>query len=150
MKPKNDWRAYRNSKYLRKEEFPEPEDLTISDVQEEQVAALDEEPEPGLILYFSEKEKGMVCNPTNSETLEKMTGSANPQDWIGTKVTVFNDPTVRFGSKITGGLRLRPPPMMQVRPHKPVPMSQHRADATDDDLEDRMNRDLAAAEAEGY
>jgi hypothetical protein len=125
-KPKKTWRAYRHSNYLRKEDFPQPENLKISDVQEEPVAAPGEEPEPELILYYVGKTKGMVCNPTNAEFLENLTGSENPQDWIGTEVQVYTDPNVKFGSQKVGGLRLREP-MMRMKPHKPVPMSEPSA-----------------------
>ena len=150
-KPKSTWRAYRHSNYLRKEDFPEPEDLKISDAQEEMVAAPGEEPEPQLVLYFEEKTKGMVCNPTNSETLENMTGSENPRDWIGTTVTVFNDPNVKFGSQRVGGLRLRVPMMRMKKPHKPVPMSQPRADAPEyyDEEEQCPTSEMAAAATQG-
>jgi hypothetical protein len=103
------YKAYSDSAYLRKEDFPAPEVLTISEVREEEVTAPGKKPKIKLIIYFEELEKGMVCNITNGDTLSEITGSEFPDDWTGTLVTVFHDSTVMYAGKREGGLRLRKP-----------------------------------------
>jgi hypothetical protein len=108
MKRKS-YKSYSDSAYLRKEDFPAPEILTISEVREEEVTAPGKKPKKKLIIYFEEIEKGMVCNITNGDVLFEMTGSEYPDDWAGVRVVVWHDPSVMYGGKREGGLRLRKP-----------------------------------------
>jgi hypothetical protein len=51
--------------------------------------------------------KPMVLNRTNSQLVAVATGARIAGDAKGKQVVVFNDPTVSFGGKITGGLRIK-------------------------------------------
>jgi hypothetical protein len=105
----NSYRRYRDSSYLRKEDFPSPEILTISEVCEEEVTAPGKKPKKKLIIRFEEIEKGMVCNMTNGDVLFEITGCEYPDDWVGVRVMVWHDPSVPYAGKRIGGLRLRKP-----------------------------------------
>jgi hypothetical protein len=65
--------------------------------------------------YFVEREirpgeplKPMILNATNSKTMKGLTGSAFIDDWVDVRVTVYVDPSVRFGKDTVEGLRISP------------------------------------------
>lgn len=59
-------------------------------------------------LRPGEKLKPMILNATNSKTVKQLTGSAFIEDWKNVAVTVYVDPSVRFGKESVEGLRIRP------------------------------------------
>lgn len=93
------------SKYLRKEDFDEDQVCTIKDCRLEQIGK-EAEAEQRWVLYFRERDKGMVLNVTTIRVLEAAYGGDTDQ-WVGNKVMVYVDPNVSFGGKVVGGLRLR-------------------------------------------
>lgn len=97
------------SKYLKKEDVQPPLIVTVSGLSKENLAKDGETPEMKPILHFSEAVKPMVLNMTNAKLIAMVTGSEETDDWIGKKVTLWNDPTVSFGEKMTGGIRVQMP-----------------------------------------
>lgn len=105
------------SKYLKGSDLLKPgggyavvnaviESMTQEDVGEER--------EPKYILYFENKQKGMALNVTNETTLISLFGQ--PDDttpealtahFAGKPIQIYFDPSVNFGGKRIGGLRLR-------------------------------------------
>jgi hypothetical protein len=112
------YRAYSDSRYLKKEDFPRPEVLTIIKVREEKVTAPGEKPKDKVVLYFNGKDKGLVLNQTNGDVLFELTGSEDPEKWIGVRVEVYCEPNVPYAGKKVGGVRLREPPPAEVPPEK--------------------------------
>jgi hypothetical protein len=97
----------KNSKYLGKEDVGEDGlILTIRGFKMEAIKS-DEGDEDKVILYFEEDVKPMVLNRTNSQLISVCTGAKNTGDARGRQIVVYNDPTVGFGGKITGGLRIK-------------------------------------------
>lgn len=96
-------------KYLKKDDFPQPALLTIKRYQRENVAKDNDPEEHKWIVYFHETEKGLVLNSTNLQLLQLATGSTGTEDSLNKKVVLFNDPTISFGGKLTGGIRIRAP-----------------------------------------
>lgn len=95
------------SKYLAKDDVGEDGMiLTIKGVRMETLES-DEGPEDKVVLHFMENVKPMVLNRTNSQLIAIATGAKTAGEAKGKKIVVFNDPTVSFGGKITGGLRIR-------------------------------------------
>jgi hypothetical protein len=100
-----------DSKYLKKDDVGEEGvNLTIAGFKRETLKG-DNGDEEKTIMGFVESEdyKPMVLNKTNSQLIPIVTGAATPGEARGKKVNVFNDPTISFGAKITGGLRIRKP-----------------------------------------
>src|SRR5947207_1198292 len=95
------------SKYLKKEDFPQPALLTVTNITKENVALPTQPKKERGVMFFEEREKGMVLNSTNLKRAEKVFGSDETNDWLGKKIVVFNDDNVEFGGEIVGGLRLR-------------------------------------------
>jgi hypothetical protein len=108
-KRKTSWRAHVGGKYLTKEDFPEPQELLVEAAREEETQPLGKEPEIKWVLYFEGLTKGLPMNLTNSQFMEKLTGSEFPEDWVGATVEAFNDESVMMGAERVGGVRLREP-----------------------------------------
>lgn len=97
----------KNSKYLSKDDVGEDGMiLTIKGFRMETLNN-DDGDEDKVILYFAENVKPMVLNRTNSQLIAVATGAKNTGDARGKQIVVYNDPTVGFGGKIMGGLRIK-------------------------------------------
>jgi hypothetical protein len=96
------------SSYLKQSDFDENGLIcTVARVEQKNVAREDEPPEHKWVVYFAEFEKAMVLNSTNINGLAKACDSDDTDDWPGKEVVVYVDPTVGFGGKVTGGLRIK-------------------------------------------
>ena len=58
-------------------------------------------------LTFQELDKPMVLNTTNLNLCAKACGSDDTDDWFGHQVILYEDPSVSFGGKIVGGIRVK-------------------------------------------
>lgn len=98
-----------NSKYLKQADVGEDGVvLTIKGFKQEELETDDGIPETKVILYFMEPDyKPMVLNKTNSQLLGKATGAATAGEARGKHIVVYSDPSVGFGGKMTGGLRIK-------------------------------------------
>lgn len=97
----------RNSRFLTKEEVSPPKRVTIVDCKQLNVALDSEPPELKWCLIFKETKKPMVLNHTNGQLLEAELGSDDSKDWLGKQIVLWNDPSVGFGGKRTGGIRVK-------------------------------------------
>ncbi len=105
----------KNSKYLTKEDAGEVGlNLTISHVTMEMLEN-DDKKEQKLVLHWLERTpdgnpvKPMICNVENFQRISTITGNDDTDGWTSARVNVFNDPFVSFGTRQTGGLRVRQP-----------------------------------------
>jgi hypothetical protein len=96
------------SKYLKKDDVERPLRVTIRDLVQENVAKNDEPEELKWIMFFREVDQGLVLNTTNIGLCELACGSNETDDWLGKQIVLFNDPTIMFGGRRTGGIRIRP------------------------------------------
>lgn len=97
----------KSSKFLTKNDVEPDVLVTIKSYEEMNVAMESQAPEMKWTLRFEELDKPLVLNSTNGQLIEAITGSGEFNDWIGTKVVLWNDKTVGFAGKITGGIRVR-------------------------------------------
>lgn len=84
--------------------------------------------EKKLVAHFAGKDKALILNRTNCESLEEICGTDDYGAWVGHTVVLFTDPTVMFGGKRVGGLRIRsvqaappPPPVAPPADEDPIP-----------------------------
>lgn len=97
-----------NSKYLKQSDVGEDGMvLTIKGFKQEELESDDGSAETKVILYFMEDMKPMVLNKTNSQLLGKATGAQTAGEARGKQIVVYSDPSVGFGGKMTGGLRIK-------------------------------------------
>ena len=106
--------------------------VTISGVHQENVAKSGAPEELRWCISFEECEKPAVLNSTNGQLIAKITGQDDTDNWTGHKVVLYDDPSVSFGGKLVGGIRVRAPRQPQAkpaqRPGKPVPASAFNPD----------------------
>jgi hypothetical protein len=112
------------SKFLKKEDFPQPEILTIKDVSLEEVGKGDTR----WVLWFKEKAKGIVLNVTKIKQLEAAYGDDSDM-WNGRKVKVMHDPTVMMGTQQVGGIKFVFPQGASAPPPPPPPARDEFGDA---------------------
>lgn len=82
--------------------------VTISAVDRE-VLEGERGDEETTILSFAESPKMLVVCKTNGLCLRGMFGT-RVQEWVGKRVTLYADTTIRFGPETVGGVRLRGSP----------------------------------------
>lgn len=85
--------------------------VTIARVEVREVGA--EKVKKGVV-YFSEFDRGLVLNKTNSRTIASLYGS-NTDDWIGEEITIYRSET-SFQNKTVPCIRVK-----DVRP-EPAPV----------------------------
>jgi len=71
-------------------------------------------------LHFVGKEKALLVNVTNASCIEAITGTDEMDNWAGTRIVLFSDPSVMFQGKRVGGLRVKAVPS-NGRPVAPPP-----------------------------
>ena len=97
----------KNSNYLAKEDVGEDGViLTIKGFKEETIEG-DDGTENKIVMYFMENYKPMIINRTNSQLIQMATGARTTGESVGKEIIVYCDPTVGFGGKITGGIRIK-------------------------------------------
>lgn len=95
------------SNYLGKDDVPHPLTTTIAKVTQEEIKG-DNGNELKAVIYFHGLDKAFICNKTNAFTLCEAYGDDSDL-WRSKPVEIYLDPTVSFGGKRVGGLRLRIP-----------------------------------------
>ena len=102
----------KESKYLKKEDVGDGINVTIQRIDRQDVSLENQPEELKYILYFQEAinghHKGMVMNWTNIQLCAMAAGTEETDEWVGKQIQLYNDPTISFGGKITGGIRIRP------------------------------------------
>ena len=99
----------KSSKFLKKEDVMPPVLATIDGYAEVNVAMESQSPDMKWALEFKELDKPLILNMTNGALIEAIVGSAEFDDWTGQKVVLYNDASVMFAGKLTGGIRVRAP-----------------------------------------
>lgn len=97
------------SKFLKRADVGAGKLLTIQECQQENVAKEGQPPEMKWCVFFQETEKPLVLNRTNGELIAMITGERNSDNWGGHKVVLYDDPSISYGGKLVGGIRIRAP-----------------------------------------
>jgi len=128
----------KSSNFLTKEDVDPPVKATITKYEEMNVALESQAPEMKWVLHFKELDKPMVLNITNGQRIQVITGSDDFKDWIGQTITLYNDKTVAFAGKITGGIRVYvPQPEVEAATPSPAmkPVGQQMDDLINDPID---------------
>lgn len=110
----------KNSRYLSRADVATPILVTIKSVVQEDVGMEGEAEKLRWVMYFAEAEKGLVLNSTNGQLIAQFLKSDETDHWIGQKVVLYDDPSVSFGGKLTGGVRARAPRGQAAAASKPI------------------------------
>ena len=101
------------SKFIKSQDLTTPRIATITGIGNENVGT-EAAPEMKYTLNFQEADlKPLVLNKINLQLCALACGSEETNNWTGKQIVLWADPTVSFGGKLVGGVR--------VRPHMPVP-----------------------------
>ncbi len=124
------------SRFLKRSDVGSGKLLTISGCEKQNVAKKDEKPEFKWTLAFEEADKPLVLNKINSELIAQISGERNSDNWGGVKVVLYDDPTISFGGKLVGGIRVRAPrgAAAQRPPVAKPPQAELADDQADDDI----------------
>ena len=97
----------RDSQFLKQTDVGDGAVLTITGIEQRNVAMEGAKPEMKFVMTFAESDKPLVLNTTNIQMCEKIFGSDETDDWAGKKVVLYTDPNVSYGGKLVGGIRVR-------------------------------------------
>lgn len=117
--------AMTESKFLKRAEVGAGKLLTIASCEQMNVGKDDGPKEMKWCLTFEDGDtKPMVLNKTNAELIGMISGERNSDNWGGVRIVAFDDPSISYGGKLVGGIRVRAPrgPAAQRAPvAKPAP-----------------------------
>jgi len=134
----------KESRFLTKHDVGDGVLLTITTIEQENVAPKDKEEELKYCVSFEESEKPMVLNSTNAQLIALIAKSEETDDWKGTKIVLYNDPSISFGGKITGGIRVRAPKGQATKPKVAAKPATKPVSDVDDKSADELARQLEA------
>ena len=99
------------SKWMAKEDVPQQGvDLLMRAVTQESVG---EDLEDKVALHFHGSYKPLLLNRTNTRIIMSLYGPKTDA-WVNQPICVYNDPTISYAGRLTGGVRVRMP--QQTRP----------------------------------
>ena len=96
--------------YLGSFDLPEGRDVTvtINAVKGGELTAIGGRKSKKPIVYFEGKDKGLICNKTNSKTIAAMHGNYT-EGWVGKRITLFVSTTRNpSGGDDVPCIRIRP------------------------------------------
>jgi hypothetical protein len=107
-KPETDMKISKLSegKYLKKDDVEPPIKVTIGKITQEDLSMEGQPTEMKYVLHFNEC-KPLVLNMTNGQLISMALGSEETDDWVGKEIVLYNDASVMFAGKLTGGVRAR-------------------------------------------
>lgn len=95
------------SKYLRKEDVDPPMLVTFVRLTKQNVATESQPPEMKWCMHFRELDKPLVLNKVNIQLGAAILESDDTDKWKGKRLVLYNDPTIMYQGKLTGGIRIR-------------------------------------------
>lgn len=101
------------SNYLSKEDCDPPVLAEIAYMTQDEIEG-DRGTETRAVLHFNGDLKPMILNNTNKELLKAITGARTVSEVRGKKIVCYNDPSIMFGKKMVGGIRIRAPKQQHV------------------------------------
>jgi hypothetical protein len=108
-------------------------------VRDKQTGKLTEEKLKRLHITFKGKRKAWLAGPVSLAALAALFGPY-VQDWIGKRIALYVDPTVAFGRRTVGGIR--------VRPKSPDATTALTEDPLDNEVDEEKARELEDARNE--
>jgi hypothetical protein len=114
---------YFGGNHVKASDLPQPVACTISEVREEEIEDREtKETKRRLVVRFVGKDKSLVLNRVNCETIAALAGSDETNSWVGLQIVLFNDLNVSNPvSGVRGGVRVRAPAQHRHHPAAPPP-----------------------------
>jgi len=132
----------KQSKFLTRADVGKGVLATIRTIHQQDVSKEGAPEELRWCITFDEYEKPMVLNSTNGQLIAQITKSEDTDAWAGQKIVLYDDPSVSFGGKLVGGIRVRAPrnqpakpaPAPASAPARPAPVQQPEAGDPDGEI----------------
>ena len=96
------------SPYVRTVDVKEPVTLVLEAVEEQEIGAEDDRKKK-LVAYFDKLEQGVVLGSKAVLGFFAEEFGEDTDDWIGQTVVMFNEKSITFKGKRTGGIRFKLP-----------------------------------------
>jgi hypothetical protein len=107
------------SRYLKAADLDEPIVLTVSEAPLEELK-YQERAEKKVVMYFKQTNKVFPLNKVNWDSMEKITGKSDSDDWAGCKVELYPTQTEMSGETVDC-VRIRRPGEGQAESSTPEP-----------------------------
>jgi hypothetical protein len=102
------WRTFLDSDVIRFVDLDGKEyDLTIAKVTKGKVVGTGGKSTGKAMISFEGREKPMGCGTAILAQIAALYGN-DTKAWIGKRITIYPDPTVKYGGAAVGGIRVRP------------------------------------------
>ena len=103
------WRTFLDSEVVRYVDIMDKGDLTvrIKSVKKGKVAGAGGKQSAKAMLTFEGAEKPLGAGTAVLSVIGQLYGN-DTKKWIGRLITIYGDPTVKFGADTVGGVRVRP------------------------------------------
>lgn len=125
------------SRYLKAADFEDGDAVVTIERLEEDTVGQGKDAKDVWIVYFTELDKGLVLNKTNTVTIGKLYGD-DTDDWTGKKITLFST-EVQYQSDMVAAIRIRSkPPKARQKPVAVKAEAPVEAEAPDDDDDDSI------------
>lgn len=93
------------SDYLKAADIPQGRRVTVT-IESVSIEKLGEDQRP--VVYFKNKDKGLVLNKTNANMIIEIVGSEETEDWTGVQITLYST-KVDFQGRRVEALRVDHP-----------------------------------------
>lgn len=93
------------SKYLKASDLPEDGTVVPFVIEEIRVEEIGREKQSKPVIYLKGQEKGFVANKTNCNSIAKVLGSRDTDDWIGKTIKLYST-EVQFGDEMVESIRV--------------------------------------------
>lgn len=92
------------SKYIKASDLPEDGTTTVT-IEKIEMQEVGKEKQNKPVITFEELDKAFVCNKTNANSIAKVTGSRNMDEWIGKQIRLFRA-EVEFQGEMVESIRV--------------------------------------------
>lgn len=92
------------SKYMKAADLPE-ETVVPFVIEEIKTEEIGKEKQIKPVIYFKDQDKGFVANKTNCNTIAKVLGSRDTDDWTGKTIRLYRT-EVQFGDEMVESIRV--------------------------------------------
>lgn len=92
------------SKYMKASDLPE-ETVVPFVIEEVRVEEIGREKQSKPVIYLKGQDKGFVANKTNCNSIAKVLGSRDTDDWIGKTIKLYST-EVQFGDEMVESIRV--------------------------------------------
>ena len=102
------WKKTTNPTYIGSWDFDDGQDMIVQvkDLRQEMIQNQQGGKEEKLVMYFEGDVKPLILNKTNMKSVEKATGSAYLDEWVGQKLQLYVAAVSAFG-EMTMAVRVR-------------------------------------------